>query len=1351
MKAAIEHLLRDIESCGPRDARRLRGRFHALTRAGAQNPEPSREFANLAEDVARARRNVEQRRARVPAIVFPEDLPVSARRSDIAQAVREHQVVVVCGETGSGKTTQLPKLCLELGRGAGGMIGHTQPRRIAARSVATRIAEELGTRLGDLVGYKVRFGDHTGPGTMVKVMTDGVLLAETSGDRDLLGYDTIIIDEAHERSLNIDFLLGYLKTLLPRRPDLKVIITSATIDPQRFSRHFGDAPIVMVSGRTYPVEVLYRPPHEEGLDERDDEMQAQIVRAVDELASYGSGDILVFLSGEREIRETADTLHKHHVPGAAGTEVLPLFAKLSADEQMRVFRPHPGRRIVLATNVAETSLTVPGIRYVVDSGVARISRYAARTKVQRLEVEPVSRASADQRKGRCGRLGPGVCIRLYGEEDFASRSEFTDPEIVRTNLASVILQMISLRLGAVEEFPFLEPPDSRLIKDGYDTLLELGALDDRQQLTEIGRDLSRLPIDPRIGRMLLAARHEPGCCLADVLVIAAALSVQDPRDRPMEKQAEADAAHAAFRDERSDFLGYLRLWDWWRESRRHLSQSKQRKSCRDHFVSYVRMREWEDIHHQLAELVGSIVEAPGATLRATTKPPSRGRRTRTAPEPARDARAVPHHALTERPPLPVAAEEKPDKSIVQRIEAIHRALLSGLLSNIGIKGEAGEYAGARGMKFFIFPGSALFKAGPKWAMAAELVRTTKLYARGLAPVDPEWIERAGAHLVARSYFDPHWEPRSGRVLAFEKVTLFGLELVARRRVHFGAIDPSRAREVFIHAGLVEGGMLTRAEFFAHNMDLVVEVQRMEIRSRRNHILADPYRRFEFYAARMPPEIVTAHDFDRWHKALPEREKRRLFMTPEDVTEPGVVVPTKAEFPDAVELGRAKMPLEYRYEPGQPADGVTVRVPIEALTSLGVERFHWLVPGHLREKVETMLRGVPKEFRRLLPAAGPLAEAVVTRLKFGEGSLFEAIRAAVVDETKVAVPREAMERVSIPEHLQMRFEVLDEHGKTLAAGRDLAAIRAHLVALLKPGSGEVKHGAEKFNRDGLKQWDFDELPERIEIERYGTVFITYPALIDRGDSVSLRLFDRRENAEEAGRGGLRRLFMMDAEEEVRRATHRHPEVERVCVMAAALGNPQAFRRALVELAVDRALGSERGMPRNKTEFTARSREAVGRLGSSVREVCEAAEPILRAHRAVAARLDATHPTAWGDTIADVRGQLAALLPPDFLMRTTWPQLRHIPRYLAAVELRLQRLGGPGILKDRERLAEISPIWQGYHELVKRQRELGLEPRAIEEYRWLVEELRVSLFAQELRTAVPVSVKRLHEAWERVVKG
>jgi len=1274
--------------------------LHALdrpARPGAKKG-PLGSLNGLIADIERAEARVAQRRARLPRPKFPDDLPVSQRRAEIRQAIEENQVVVICGETGSGKTTQIPKICLEMGRGVMGTIGHTQPRRIAARSVATRIAEELGTRLGEAVGYKVRFGDKTGPNTVVKLMTDGILLAETQGDRALEQYDTLIIDEAHERSLNIDFLLGYVRTLLPRRPDLKVVITSATIDPQRFASHYagpkGDAPIIMVSGRTYPVELLYRPPAAEDPDERDDEMQRAIVLAVDEAASYGDGDVLIFLSGEREIRETAESLSKHHVPGSPTTAILPLYAKLSAQEQMRVFQPHAGRRIVLATNVAETSLTVPGIRFVIDAGMARIGRYSARTKVQRLEIEAISRASADQRKGRCGRIGSGVCIRLYGEDDFNTRRQYTEPEILRTNLASVILQMTALQLGDVEKFPFLDPPDPRMIKDGYETLHELGAVSDKGQLTPLGRELAKLPIDPRIGRMILAGTKEK--CLAEVLVIAAAMSVQDARERPMDAQERADKAHEEFEDTSSDFLGYLRLWSAFREQKRHLSGSKLRKWCKDNYLSYVRMREWEDIHHQLAELVGGM----GHHVHGAPAPP----------------------------------------------EAVHRAMLSGLLGNIGFKAETGEYSGARAIRFNIFPGSALFRAGPKWVMAGELVRTTKLYARTVAGIRPEWLEELAGHLIRRTYSNPHWSRQAGRVIASERVTLFGMELVASRRVHYGPVDPVASREIFVHQALVEGELETRAPFFSHNRAMEDELRSMEARTRRQNLLADAHQRFEFYNSRVPREILTAGAFERWRFEETKKNPRLLFMSIADLIAPGAEVPTRALFPDEIDAGAVTLPLVYRYEPGHEADGVTVRVPIETLGQLPPERFAWMVPGHLREKVEIMVRGLGKEYRRVLPPASALAAKCTAQLVFAKGALVDQLRECIRAATTVDVPREALAAVPVPDYLRMRFEVLGDDGKVVASGRDLGAIKAALSAQLK--GGLLKSDA-RFTRENIKHWDFGDLPERVEIDKFGVAFAAYPGIVDHKTHVSLRLFDTFEAATVATRAGTRRLFMFEAAEPLKRHTAYLPGIERLVLQYATLGKPSQLKSLIQELVADRAFIGDQLPVRTEKEFAFRVSLGMQRIGPAMNEAMPLVSGIFASYQAVQAQLGASKAAAWEASLADIREQLGHLMPSEFLVTVPFPWLRHYPRYLQAIQLRLQKLSGPGLARDAKNAAEIASLWKGYEELMRRQKELALDEAKIAELRWLIEELRVSFFAQELRTSVPVSTKRVQNAWAEIV--
>ncbi|MFO0857945.1 MAG: ATP-dependent RNA helicase HrpA [Phycisphaerales bacterium] len=1281
-------------------------------------------LAEVEKAIKAGQERVARRAASVPAITYPADLPVSQRKDEILRAIQENQVIVLCGETGSGKTTQLPKICLEAGRGVFGVIGHTQPRRIAARSVAARICEELQTPVGDLVGFKVRFGDETSPRNLVKLMTDGILLAETQSDRMLLQYDTIIIDEAHERSLNIDFMLGYLKTLLPRRPDLKVIVTSATIDPERFARHFAnkgkDAPIISVSGRTYPVDVIYRKPGEDDLDERDEQFQKHIVDAVDELSTYGSGDVLVFLSGEREIRETAETLAKHRLADGEHAEVLPLYARLTADEQMRVFKPHDGRRVVLATNVAETSLTVPGIRYVVDPGYARVSRYSPRTKVQRLEIEPISRASADQRKGRCGRLGPGVCIRLYDEQDYLSRDQFTDPEIQRDNLASVILQMAGLKLGRVEEFPFIDAPDARAIKDGYETLHELGAIDDNGQLTQIGRDLAKLPIDPRIGRMILAAGKEG--CLHEVLIIASALSIQDPRERPMNMQDAADAAHEEFDDPTSDFLSLLRLWNAWKDRRKHLSGSKLRKWCKEHFVSFVRLREWEDLHAQLGDLAND---------------------------------------------LHLRVNREPAKS-----QQVHRALLTGLLCNIAQKTEndreLGNYLGGRSNRYHIFPGSVLFRNGPKWLMASEVVRTTRVYARGVAPVEPEWIEELGAHLLKKSHSDPRWDKHSGRVVANERVTIFGLELVPKRRVHYGAINTSEARDIFIHHALVLGDVEKPWAFLTHNLRLEDDVKALEVRARRQNLLTDFEQRFNFYDARVPHSICTAGAFEKWRHEQSQSKtgpgQRLLYMALEDLVAPGADLPGLDRFPDELDVGSVKLPLSYRLEPGHEADGVTVRVPLEALGQVSAERLAWLVPGHVREKVETILRGLGKEYRRILPAPSQLTDDVMSLLKFGDGNIIDALRLAVSVATTIDVPKDAFAAVPLPLWMSMRIEVVDAEGKTIESGRDVNQLKSLLAPKLRSG---MLTSPNRFTREGIKHWDFGDLPERVELDRAGVRFGAFPGIVDCKTSVALRLFDTFDAAEAATRAGTRRLFMFSAVEPLRRHCIYIPGLETAAMLFATMSGggggtanknakSASFRECVQELIADRAFIGDMLPVRSEKEFVFRTTKGIDRLGPAVQEVVPLVTTIMQFAQDVQRGLAAKQVPAFSSSIDDMRDQFGRLMPQDFMVATPFEWLRHYPRYLQAMRLRMTRLfagGGAssGVAKDQKLMLEVQPFVKGFEELKLRQKELGLSPVKVAEFGWHVEEYRVQLFAQELKTSVPVSGKRLQELWQVVVRG
>ena len=1285
-----------------RDQHGLRRRLRRLQRGRAVD---GTVLGALTADISASRQRRAQRQAALPVPAFPEGLPVSARREELAAAIAAHQVVIVCGETGSGKTTQLPKICLSLGRGVTGMIGHTQPRRIAARSVAARIAAELATPLGETVGYKIRFSDHTSPDAYIKVMTDGILLAETQGDRYLDGYDTLIIDEAHERSLNIDFLLGYLKQLLPKRPDLKLIITSATIDPQRFARHFDDAPVIEVSGRMYPVEMRYRPLAGEDEDSRDRDMRQAILDAADELGRLERGDILIFLSGEREIRDTAEALRKHHPPH---TEILPLYSRLSAAEQNRVFQPHGGRRIVLATNVAETSLTVPGIRYVIDTGLARISRYSHRAKVQRLPIEPISQASANQRAGRCGRVSAGVCIRIYSEEDYANRPAFTLPEIQRSNLAAVILQMEVLGLGDVEQFPFIDPPDARLIRDSYQTLLELGAVDESRKLLPLGRELARLPLDPRIARMILAARHEQ--CLTEVLVIAAALAVQDPRERPLEAQQAADQKHARFHDPRSDFLAYLKLWDHYHEQARHLSHNKLRKYCRDNFLSYLRMRDWRDVHGQLL----SLVKQMGLRLNQQ------------------------------------AAD----------YESIHRALLAGLLGNIGFKGEEREYLGARGAKFHIFPGSALFKKPPKWLMAAEVVETARLYARIAAGIEPEWVEGIASHLVKRHYFDPHWEKGRNAVMGYERVSLYGLPLIPRRKIQYGRIDPKLAREIFIRSALVAGEYDSRAPFFSHNRALIHEVEELEHKARRRDILVDEQTLYEFYDECLPAEVCDGRGFERWRKDVERDDPQRLFLTREYLMRrrPGEV--TAEQFPDHLNVSGMQLPLSYHFEPGHPLDGVTVTVPLAMLNQLMPQQLDWLVPGLLREKIIALLKSLPKALRRNFVPAPNFADACLQAMLSksshqlplsprerarGEGSLIQALTYQLRRMTGVTVPSEAWQSDTLPAHLRMNVRVVDVQGGEVVMGRDLQDLQREQGEQAAETFAKLPGG--DFERDRVTDWDFGILPPQVEFQRHGMRLVGYPALVDEGDHVALRLLDSPAKARTAMRTGLRRLFMLQSRERIKYVEKNLPGIQTLCLHYVTVGDCAGLKTDLITAIADHAFLGDLSLPCSAEEFRRAKETGAAQLQGVANEICGWAGEALARYHGLAKRLKGAVRPSWLKSQGDIQEQLRHLIYPGFVTATPFAQLRHLGRYLKAVELRLAKLEQhPG--RDGPLLAQIAPLWQACLERAEKQRRLGVSDPALEAFRWSLEELRVSLFAQELKTAQPVSVKRLQQQWDTI---
>jgi len=1242
-----------------------------------------------------------QRRAALPKPEFPEELPVSARRADIARAVAAHQVVIVCGETGSGKTTQLPKILLELGRGVAGLIGHTQPRRIAARATAARIAQELKTELGGAVGYKIRFNDKLGPRTYVKLMTDGILLAETQGDRDLRLYDAIIIDEAHERSLNIDFLLGYLKQLLPRRPDLKLVVTSATIDAERFSRHFRDAPVIEVSGRLYPVEVRYRPPggkkttggaaSRPGANDAPDLIEA-IVDAVDETARCGPGDVLVFLPGEREIRETAEALRKHHPPH---TEILPLYARLSAAEQERVFKSHAGRRIVLATNVAETSLTVPGIRYVVDPGEARIKRYSYRSKVEQLQVENISRASASQRAGRCGRVASGVCIRLYAEDDFNGRPAYTEPEVLRSSLAGVILRMKSLRLGEVEDFPFIDPPPPKAISDGYGLLAELGAVDDARELTETGRQLARLPLDPCIARMILAAKAEGS--LAEVLIIAAVLSLQDPRERPLERAGAADAAQLKFDDEKSDFLSWLKLWKFYQEALAHKkSNRKLMDLCREHFLSYNRMREWLDIHSQLHTFVAEM----GWKL-----------------------------------------SEK-EASYAQ----IHRALLAGLLGNVGCKSEDSEYyLGARGIKFLIHPGSGVGKKAGRWIMAAEITETTRLYARCIARIEPEWLESVGAHLIRRHQYEPHWEKKPARVAAFERATLYGILLYANRRIHYGPMDPVESRRIFIRQALVEGEYESRAPFFQHNRKLIADIETLEHKSRRPDVLVDEELIYAFYDSLVPEGVHNGAAFEHWRREAESGNSKLLYLKREDLMRHEAAGITTALFPHEIDIGARAYALEYLHDPGNARDGLTLTVPLIALNQLSPQRCDWLVPGLLKEKVAALAKTLPQKIRHKL---GPLPEfaeqfavAASAEAKRREDvSLAEAIIRYAREELNLVLPPDAFRPELLPAHLSMNFLVVDEHGRQLAMGRSLAALRAELGE--QAGEQFSAIAQPKAALSGITSWNFGELQEIMEIRQGPQTLIGYPALVDRGESVDLEVMDAPQKAAAAHRDGLRRLFMLQLKEQARYLEKTLPGLRDMGMQFLDFGDAASLKDQLLRVSFDRACMAE-PLPVTQAEFLKRCDEGKTRLSLLAQELCRLVAGILAEYQSLQKKLQGLK--TFPQPAREIGEQLAQLLPKNFIAATPPARLQHYPRYLKAVALRLEKLRADPA-RDARWSAEFNPLWQTWQREDLKQRKQGVTDAQLEQFRWLLEELRVSLYAQELRTPVPVSVKRLQKMWQ-----
>ncbi len=1307
----------EFSDCLAVDQRRLRSLARDLRHLfGAKRDAVLADYERLLE---KSRAAVAARRERLPQPEFADDLPVNARRAEIAELIETHQVVIVCGETGSGKTTQIPKICLELGRGTTGLIGHTQPRRIAARATAARIAQELQSELGTHVGYKIRFADRTSPASYVKLMTDGILLAETQGDPWLLAYDTLILDEAHERSLNIDFLLGYLKQILPKRPDLKLIITSATIDAERFAKHFVTdgkaAPVIEVSGRLYPVELRYRPVQndETAANDKDDErdLYDAIVDACDELGLCGPGDILVFLPGEREIRDAAEALRKHAFTHGAvlansHPEILPLFARLSADEQSRIFRPHQGRRIVLATNVAETSLTVPGIRYVVDTGLARVKRYSYRNKVEQLQVEKIAQASANQRAGRCGRVAAGVCVRLYDEQDFAQRPPYADPEILRSSLAGVILRMKALRIGDVESFPFIESPPPKAISDGYQLLLELGAVTEDRALTPIGQQLAAMPLDPRVARMIVAARDEG--CLSEVLVIASALTVQDPRERPQERQGSADSAHQKFADEKSEFLSWLKLWKWYAAEVEHKkSQRKLVQACHENYLSALRMREWNDIHSQL-------------------------------------------HSL-------VAENQWKENQLPATYESIHRALLAGLLGNIGCKSEdSAHYLGARGMKFLIHPGSALVKRAGKWIAAAEITETSKLFARCVARIEPDWLESVGAHLMRRSWFDPHWEKKAMQVVAFERATLYGIVVYPNRRVHFGPMNPREAREIFIRQALVGGEVsdeyARRWDFFNHNHQLMLDIETLEHKSRRPDVLVDDELIYAFYDAIIPEEIANGAQFDKWRRDAERDDKELLYLKREDLMRHEAAGVTTDAFPHEIRLGGVDFALSYHFEPGSPKDGVTLTVPLAQLNQIPAARCEYLVPGLLKEKVIGLVKTLPQKIRSKLVPVPEFAAEFIAAVEPSDKPLVSALVTYILGSRGLnargwEITPDAFRPDALPPHLSFNFKLVDENGRQLGLSRSLTELRGEWGGQAKQEFTELHETPSEYA--GMTDWTFGELPELMEVEvGGGQTVIGYPGLADDGESVSLCVFDTAEEARESHARGLLRLYMLQFREQLKYFEKNLPGLTQMAMAFMPLGSRDELRRQLIDLTFARACLVE-PWPTDAASFKSRCQDAKSRLGLLAQEICRLVGQILADWQALQKKLPAFK--AHGAALLDVEKQLARLIGKRFIEATPFERLQHYPRYLKAIALRLDKLkagGAQGAARDARLLAEWTPLWTNYERRAVVLAKQGVADAQVEQFRWLLEELRVQLFAQELRTPAPVSTKRLQKMWEGI---
>lgn len=1288
----LQQCEQQISRCMGGDRFRLRKALTNARRRLKEGKPADKMLQQLESQVAQSVALAEARREKLPKVEWPQGLPVVERREEIAEVLAANQVVVVAGETGSGKTTQLPKICLELGRGIFGQIGHTQPRRIAARTVANRIAEELGQPLGNSVGYQVRFTDQSTEHTHIKLMTDGILLAEIQRDPLLNHYDTLIIDEAHERSLNIDFLLGYLKTILPRRPDLKLIITSATIDLEKFSRHFDKAPIIEVSGRTYPVDVLYQPPADSDAD-----LNEQIITAVETIlleeksSSRRGGDILIFMSGERDIRECAKALRDAQLPHI---DVLPLYARLSLAEQSRVFAPHKGRRIVLATNVAETSITVPGIRYVIDPGTARISRYSYRSKIQRLPVEAISQASANQRAGRCGRVSAGICIRLYEENDYLQRPEFTDAEIVRTNLAAVILQMLQLRIGDIREFPFVDPPDQRLINDGYNLLQELKAVDGKGKVTPLGRALSRLPLDPRLGRMLMESGSAGS--LRELMIIVSALAVQDPRERPADKRQASDEKHKQWLHEQSDFLSLVNLWDGFEAQRQDLSQNQLRKWCQKNFLSWLRLREWRDIHHQLRLAIRDL------DLKMNREPADYAK--------------------------------------------VHKAILPGLLDNIGVRDENKEFLGCRNRRFHVFPGSGQFKKPPRWIVAAQLLETSRLFAHTVGKIEPDWVLACAEHLVKRNYFEPHYNPRSGAVMAFEKVTLYGLVLVDKKRIHYGKLDPTVARSVFIREALVERRYRGKGKFFKHYGDLLTELEDLEAKSRRRDIVVDDEVVFRFFDERIPAEIVNLAGFEKWRKQAEQKDPQLLFIPRELMMQQDAGHVGEAQFPESLINGGIEYPLSYHFEPGKPEDGVSIQVPVGALHQVPAARLQWVVPGILRDKCIALVKNLPKQYRKYFVPVPAAVDKALPRMQPGNVPLWQSLAHELKRQTAQTLPEDTWKSAEqgVEDFFRFNIQVLDEKGQRLDQGRDLQTLQTRYRDRVQQ---ELASAGDDFEREGITRWDFGELPQTYQLDQGGLKVRAYPVLLANKDSVDLKLLDNPDEAQRLTRAGICRLAILQLPEQVKYLRKELLKGKELGLSAADLGRREEVADDILMAAVYECFWSDENWPRTEEDFVS-SLDKREKLIAVAQEFAALLIKALAQLVPLRKQIKQQKNLAVAMAVGDVNRQLSSLFYRGFLFHTPLEWLRQYGRYLKGIELRLEKAAlDPN--RDRRLTAECQEAEEPYQAAASKSEPLLLagDP-ALVQYRWMLEEFRVSLFAQSLKTLMPVSIKRLRKLWSEI---